>query len=295
MTASKGSRHSIRIGIGAAVASTLGCLVTIDRSLIGQPPASPSTEAGSAMADGGPSGDRPDGGDAGRWCAVQSPAPIICSDFDSEVAFGGGWEGPNETLGGVIRVDSTSFTSAPSSLVATTPPLAGDAGGSEPARARLCRRIARFPSEAHLAFDVRIDEVGPTASTAVGSIRVLSPNDAETLYLDVRVDGARGWQFSHETQSAPTPIAAGLAPVVPGRWTRVRMDVTVPPPVIAGGTVTSFVSIHLDGQLATSRGVPSPVSGGLTEACVGIIAVVAPSGPWAVRADNVTFDMVPPP
>jgi hypothetical protein len=52
----------------------------------------------------------------------------------------------------------------------------------------------------------------------------------ETLYLDVRVDGAHGWQFSHQTQNAPTPITADLAPLVRARWTRVSMDVTVPPP-----------------------------------------------------------------
>ncbi len=69
-------------------------------------------------ADGGAGGG---GNDGGSWCASQDPTHTFCEDFSSGV--------PDQVsteliMGGAsIEADTTDFTSAPQSLVATTPAL----------------------------------------------------------------------------------------------------------------------------------------------------------------------------
>jgi hypothetical protein len=221
------------------------------------------SDGSDAAADGGPAGIDGSPSDAGadvllpdaHWCERQSPAPLFCSDFDTE-PFTAPWDPPWLTGGSALSADFSVFTSPPASLLTSLPQLTTDG------RARVCKTFPHFPAEAHLAFDLQVDQVGTPQSAGVASIRLNDPKG--TLYTDLIIDAA-GWKVGQSWQlndggspAMPMQIPLTETPAA-STWTRVKLDLAL---AADGGASSATVRVSFGDRpvaetAAISADIPS--------------------------------------
>jgi hypothetical protein len=249
--------------------------------------------------DAGPNSSEAAPGDAGTdltkdatWCATRSPAPLFCSDFDTE-PFVGGWNAPELTGGGNVGADLVNYISPPASLLTTA--LADPSG--DYVRGRVCRSFPRFPSEAHLSFDVQVEQQGDASGAILASIRLNGDGHGGVLYFDINVatggwSVVQTWLAEDGGQSASAPPAVLANTPAAGAWARLTLDVFL---AADGGASSGSVRVSLDDQgVAETVLLSAPVSlQAVVGICVGIVD--AHSDGWRLHHDNVTFDMLPKP
>jgi hypothetical protein len=215
------------------------------------------------------------------FCASQSPAHLLCDDFDETPPQG--WN--VDTSLGSQGVDGTASTSSPSSYLFTTQTLTN---GSV-AQIRRFLTIGRTPKSFHLEYDLRIDQRDATAGggAALASVEVYDASAGSAYTLDVAVhpNGStleENWQPSgsantfRETSLTKTPTV--------GKWVRVGVDATF--------GVSPTATVTFDGAVVLDRVAlqPSPTSG-VTTVYLGVTYLKGPATSWKVRYDDVTFDM----
>jgi hypothetical protein len=275
--------------IGAVLA---GCLLTTpldgfsDSS--GQTPARddsgalPGTDAGmdgsidSAVEGGPPSVDG--GPRADFRCAVLSPAPSFCADFDTgDLAANVG--APVLSLGGQAVLDDTSSVSPARSLKLTTPALNTGMG---PTRARATRAFGFVPANSiRVELDMRIDSSDKTATNAVS----VSLNNYDiSLFLGSSaklregIPGQAGIVYTTTDQTAPKAAA----------WFHLSLLVTL---AKAGDSSTSTVTVSYDG--VAQGAVPVKIEqylGASWRVDLGINYVEGPDTGHDVHIDNVVID-----
>ncbi len=117
--------------------------------------------------------------DAGRFCDNVSPKPVYCEDFDEPVAIDpstlGGY---GVSGGGTLTIDTTEWSSAPRSLLATMPAVS-----SGSAAAAAYPSVGPSPTMVTLAFDANIE----AGDTDVGISGLLT--GATGLFVEVGPDG----------------------------------------------------------------------------------------------------------
>ena len=215
------------------------------------------------------------------FCASQSPAHLLCDDFDETPIQG--WN--LDTVLGSQGVDGTASTSSPSSYLVTTQALTS----SSVAQIRRFLTIGRTPKSFHLEYDLRIDQRDATAGggAALASVEVSDASAGSAYTLDVAVHPSgstleENWQPSvsvntfRETSLTKTPTV--------GKWVRVGVDATF--------GVSPTATVTFDGAVVLDRVAlqPSPTSG-VTTVYLGLTYLKGPATSWKVRYDDVTFDM----
>lgn len=225
-------------------------------------------------------------------CASRSPAPTFCDDFDHET-LPGAWD-VFHSVGGSMLIDPGSHVSPPSSLLAAFAPL-------QPGQlldTALRKRFTLPPSRGTTTFALAVEPVA--ADTTPNAVIVLASID----FLDAMAN-------RYSLQLALTQGMAGLIvtlgeqsgfvdggmsyvehalrdPLVLGRWTKIRLDVTRTAPQTASVRLAFDDRVELDA-------VPLQVTVNATtlQATLGTTFVSLPSKGWTIRYDDVTVDLVP--
>jgi hypothetical protein len=244
--------------------------------------------ADAAIAAGGEDAARDSGTDAGadggstedsgpRWCD-QQPGARLCADFD---------QGPAASafdqtfqLGTMLGVDTSTFTSAPRSLLVSA--AAGTTQG-----VGLLRHYTpvRTPTVS-CTFDLRVDAVGSTDAIATVfdlQYNGLTSNDFYDLLLNIGQNGAA--LVEQNASNGANSVALSHTPLAEpalGRWVHAEVDVITAP---------LRATIKIDGVTAIDRLRLNPLANtdsGLSNVNVGL-AFMAPAatGAWAVRLDSV--------
>ena len=235
----------------SAFAATLAALVGLAASanacgsnegteILDASPGSDAEAIDANAADGSDSGAREDGGaasdarasdadaadatirDAGpSYCDFLDVKPAFCDDFDHG-AVGATWDAVVVIKPGTATLDDTVSTSAPNSLLITTPLVQDTSYGTVLLRKTVTNAAA--VTHARLAFSFN-----PTSMTsATGSLAIatldLSMGHLFTLYL--RDQSTTPGPSLVETQASDTRFALTGVPAV-GAWTRVILDLDV--------------------------------------------------------------------
>jgi hypothetical protein len=256
-------------------------------------------DAGDA-ADAAPRDATPDAldgqaGDAGPWCAGQG-LHLFCDDFD-EAPLAQSWD-QIENQHGTPKLDTTAYTSPFESMLATTTAL----GSGAVAAVGLSKRVTYLATELHLAFDMRIDALDPSAAPIVlcelqmldGVSNILEivnviagPGGASVEDTAPALDGGPDWDHTYALD--------GGAALPVGQWARVKLDILLPG-YDAGMGAAGTLTVHV-GSAPAPAVDHVPISPGTQLAqpffYLGIVSASGPSAPVAARFDDVTFDVQP--
>jgi hypothetical protein len=158
--------------------------------------------------------------DAGKpWCASQDATHTFCEDFTAGV--------PDMisteviTGGGTISADTTDFTSAPQSFLATSPALT-DVGASASAIASKAFSSA-IGSHFSLSLDLKIDS-SCVAKSAKNGVSVLALDFADTNY-NLVIQVLPGEIDAFELSGQTVTQAHQFQTIVPNGWQRWALDV----------------------------------------------------------------------
>lgn len=158
--------------------------------------------------------------DAGKpWCASQGSSHTLCEDFTAGV--------PDMisteviTGGGSLSADTTDFTSAPQSLLATTPALTS-AGATASAIAYKAFTSA-IGSHFSLSLDLKVD-ASCVAKSAKNGVSVLALDFADTNY-NLVVQVLPGEIDAVELSGQTITQTHQFQTIVPNGWQRWTLDV----------------------------------------------------------------------
>ncbi len=255
-----------------------------------------------AIATGGDAGGV-DGGsidaapDAGDFCASHAGQFDFCSDFD-QAALPENWDLITKTGSSQVSEDGADSTSAPNSLLVTTPQLGagqGDAGAPTQSAVLVKKQLPH--GTAHVAFDLQLDDVtfpNPTDPNAGVALLALTFGKEYALLLSLRPPVANGgstpftlWMIEAASPAfgprvlTPTPIAT--LPQTAPRWSHVKVDVTL-------ASSGSQATVTIDSGTPTTIGLTPPSSAipGDRTMTIGS-AATGPCGEAKLRFDDVTW------
>lgn len=253
-----------------------GCLLTttLDGLSGGADVGSGEASAGDSSGDAGTAGDAANAeGGAGEFrCAMLSPAPAFCTDFD--VGTLGSIIESSTEVGCSATLDDTLFSSTHRSLKLASPNLRSGTG-----RATVGRQFNFIPqSFIGVQFDLHVDSVDKTAAKVVGIDMggyILALTVGDNAKIREGVPGGDGGPVFSVTDRLP-PAA--------GRWVRVAFIVSI---VDSG----SHVVLSYDGVAQSA--VPLVIhryraSGWAVN--VGINFVIAPDEGRDIHIDNLVID-----
>ncbi len=285
--------------------SGLACLAGAARAFLAC--GGPAFTEGNTPGDGGATASA-DGGQAGETGAdVQAEATTpfctpdagydFCADFDRS-PLNVEWNDVNNAGGATGAIDQVASVSPPSSFLATSPPLSGDAGARS-----ILTEVSLPKGATHIAFDLRIDELSfPSGSDPSASVIVAAYAQGANYILALELHPSAGdtSPFSaallESTATVANPVPTLKLTPLPGvlttvgLWNHVSIDFTI------GGATTSVTAtlaftagsppttstktVTLDPPVGTSLGAPSLTVGAQATAAVGQAKI---------RFDNVTY------
>lgn len=239
----------------------------------------PSDAGDAAIADvtdAAPPEGATDAGNAG-FCA-SSGAHALCEDFDEDAGLSGQFI-TNVTANATLALDTTASTSAPNSLVTSTPATnkTGDHSYIEHAFTGTASTIT-------YSFDVRFDAMNATGSCVFGAIIV---DDGQPDWHIVSVYTTSGYSALEQVFARPDGGTAYLdipftAPLTAGKWSRLSITLDL---------VKQTVSATADGKsvvvptLLDTSWKPGPPTIDL-----GFTYVASETQAWQARYDDVVFD-----
>ena len=223
--------------------------------------------------------------DAGTasWCD-QHPGYAFCADFD-EIALPAGFSASD----GAFLIQTSSLpSSGPNDLLLLVPSQSGSGiWGS-----KLSRPFSTYATSVVLAFDF-YPELGSTGGMLFAGLDFLGNADAK---YSVRLAFSNGAPRLEESYlGSPADVYHSNFAVPAQTWSRVQMELTLPPTSDGGaadaGTATE--SVYVNGVLQGTAEVLTPPEGfdSRPNLLVGGVYGTSPTGEWALRFDNVTFDI----
>lgn len=253
----------------------------------------PLTGSGSTGADAsvdGPKEASTDGGSdvtsdvpAGRYCATLSPTPSFCDDFDDTGLITPKWDGVSTNAGATIARDSADSVSAPSSLLAVSPP------GNGTSSAYAYHASVSPKSKVRVAFDIKIDARDTQSGYAeIDYIRFEGAGFQFASYLRVNTPSKYETQLAVEAYLPDGGIPVHDLTVTGGRfdqWTRVAITFDL-------ASNPHLASVSINGVQVASQALeanmygPGPVT---VRPGIGFVGSPAASS-WKIRQDNLTID-----
>ena len=252
----------------------------------------PPNNDGGPTAAGNDASSNSNSNNPSPFCASQVPKPRFCDDFD-QTPLPGAWNGFDQ-VGGVLRLESSSFVSPPNSLLGRF--AAGVAGQLNTAlRARF--PLPAPPTTITMRFQVQ-PSLGDPADQAVVAFASLDFFDAAnnryspefTLF---RAKGAIRLQFGEQSALVGGGGTKYLAHDVPdplptGKWTSVRLVVT------RGAVMTASARLFFGEDPGSTLEVDTPlamsVKATTLQLTIGSSFETLPSQGWEILYDNVVLD-----
>jgi hypothetical protein len=234
------------------------------------------------------------------FCASKSPAPLFCDDFDTR-SLAVAWDFLGNA-GGTPVHDSTTSTSAPSSLLIPISALAANANVYSVTAKQFPQFIGR-PMHGEFGFQVRVDAID-IAHASDGIIAVFQTVDNS---------GSRNWSIQLSASYSAGNVALLLVEYETANdgganlyqeaalnkqiglkeWHSIRMTFSLPVvPGLPGGANTA--SIYLDGVVAASLTLKAPVLPFPPEIDLGSTYIATPSDAWTLRYDDAFCNIVSP-
>jgi hypothetical protein len=223
--------------------------------------------------------------DAGTasWCD-QHPGYAFCADFD-ETALPAGFSASD----GAFLIQTSSLpSSGPNDLLLLVPSQSGSGTWGS----KLSRPFSTYATSVVLAFDF-YPEVVSTGGMLFAGVDFLGNADAK---YSVRLAFSNGAPRLEESYlGSPADVYHSNFSVPAQTWSRVQMELSLPPPSDGGaadaGTATE--SVYVDGVLQGTVEMLTPPGGfdSRPNLLVGGVYGTSPTGEWALRFDNVTFDI----
>jgi hypothetical protein len=221
-------------------------------------------------------------------CASLSPAPFFCDDFDANTD-NGLWDPVHQT-GGTVVVNSTEYISPFNSMLVT---VNGNADPSTlEAEAFKSLPGGVMTGTCALGFALRIDaaDTSSASSAVVAAIQLHGATTQWDLELEVYYSQTAS-AFTVGITEIPQEVVHPATVTFPlGTWVNALMTIALPPApdgsatakLTLNGSTALSATVHV---LAGAQPTSSPT------AVVGTNYATATSGGWALRYDNVTFDM----
>ncbi len=240
--------------------------------------------------------------DAGPFCASRSPAPLFCDDFDENPDDAGAltarWDQITGMGGSVVRSGGL-FTSPPLAMLATA--NAPISTSIDLAAYKTFTGVAQA-NVFTLAFDIDVvtADVSKHSDAVLAAFELVgSLGDRWALQLEVNYDASvsadagNSLDVSFSENRTPPGDAGYTQNPAPsklpiGVWTHVTMTANV----TSLGTATIALQMGSDPVYKVAN-VLIPVLDGAPEILVGLTYAEASNQGWAVRYDDVTFDVAP--
>jgi hypothetical protein len=236
-----------------------------------QPDSQPE-EAGDALED------PPETPDAGGWCETQGAGALFCDDFEEAVV----WDEYIVSSKAQLEL-TTAFSSSPEHALEFHADALTQQGTGEGYRAK---SMGAFGQEFTLSYELRVEQVPSAGGAAIASQLILRDSAGLELRLSILVDIP--YDVSLEVESRPSgqqpsysnyPLATALPT---GHWAKVAYSVSPAP---------RKLSVRVDGSPAVTDLPLTMLDGSELEAeiRIGGCYVEAPSDPWTLLYDNVSF------
>jgi hypothetical protein len=228
----------------------------------------------------------------GTFCQKLSPQPYFCTDFDEGAGSPFGWSYA-DTVKGTLTLDTSEYTSAPASMLATTPVVMTSNVTVDTA---VYKDVPSGPTTfgGTLDWDMRVDLVDAPGNVAVlAQIALLDSAGGGQYYLQVvatsngatPLDVQLNEEFFSQDASTGMPFNHAVSGAIPPQmWTHLKLQMTVP---ASGGPGTA--TLVVGNQSATYTTQPSVPNIQATVG-LGVLWSFTPSNGWHVLYDNVTFD-----
>lgn len=278
--------RAAHVAFGVVLATAgVGCsLLLADDGIVGGRRVAPEDASGRGDDAGDASPGR---GDARAACATSDPAVVFCDDFDQQ-DLAQTW-GPSFEQGAQVTRSDAAYVSAPYSLQAAS--LSASPGGATLAYVKKTfDAFAHKPLRASIDVEVFVKELAPRAIAVVATLQIRSGDDmaqfqiavsnleeAISLYAaeEILVGSAEHF-FEHPTH----------APLALGRWTHVRLDLTV---ASFAADTANRIALTVDQVPVFEEPVRSAVVAGSPEIAVGAVWVSKSAGRVVVAEDDVVL------
>jgi len=289
------ARRMIVLSIAAACA---GCALVLG---YGDPVELGTSSGGPADAHppDGPEIDAAPGGDAAvdapaegsvPYCSTRSPRPTFCASFDG-TSYLAEWSSSYTSNARLAR-DTTTFTSQPASLRialdrTTDAGVEGDVGIDFEA-------FKDKPFTATIGFAMRVEAAAPQDALAVvANALVIAAPGGPTYLLQVVCrplgDGSTVSVGIVEV-SVPQGTSTEHGPtqnIAIDQWARIELNVVIG----RAGTTGNHVKVLVAGRPGFDGALTMPIGSGIPGLSLGIATVGPLTTAWALRYDDVTFDL----
>jgi hypothetical protein len=217
-------------------------------------------------------------GDGGTgFCATHASGAAFCDDFDHG-PLGATWDFVPPTPPGIAHLDVATFLSPPASLGVVTETV----GASELGSLFLRKTMKGTASRAVLGFDFFADDPQPDGTLAIATLD-LAIDHLLTLYLRDDDPLAPGAALTEAAPGATATVRNPLAKVpAPGNWARIELDVDA---------AMGRAIVRVGGAVVLTTPI---AKGPAADPTIRVGALVSgPAGPYSLRFDDVTLDLVP--
>ena len=219
--------------------------------------------------------------ESGPFCESGAANVLLCDDFDdSDASTFGKW---TSSVGALVR-DPGAFTTAPFSLMATTPAQL-DAAAPNPS-SRLRRTFVQPLNHVTHTFDVRVDTYDTIGNKAFLNMLVITSGGIDVQYRISATATTLLYEVHIPTgqDAASTSTQFSLTPWTPGVWHRVVADITLT-------SVPAKLTVTVDGNVAVGPNAPASVAafgaGQSMDVQAGVYYATTPETGWAVHTDNI--------
>lgn len=229
-------------------------------------------------ADAGPDAPGSDAADASTgFCASKGGSALFCEDFDGDA----GLARFNfvQTSGGTVVVDDASSTSAPRSMLVSSP-----ASATPQSVFAVVRPSATARSHVQLSAAIRLETIDATSAGSAQLLKVwfFQGDDGYEVTLAAHGQTGKLVLFEYRDKSGYYKTLADLDDPAPSSWTRIDLDVRI------GGAGGPAVSLDRDGKrLVDGAALSPPFASGILESAFGLPYIDGAHGAWAVRMDDV--------
>jgi hypothetical protein len=239
------------------------------------PDASDAAEAGPSPADAG--ADARDAVDASGFCASKGGSSSFCEDFDGDAGLSRFTF--VQTSGGTAVVDDASSTSAPRSMLVTSP-----AAATPQSVFAIVRPDATARARVQLSAAIRLEAIDATSAGRAQLLKVwfFEGDDGYEVTLAAHAQTGKLLLFEYREKTGYYQTLADLDDPAPTSWTRIDLDVRI------GGPGGPAVSLDRDGKRLVDGAVLSPpFASGVVESALGLPYIDGAHGAWTVRIDDV--------
>lgn len=213
--------------------------------------------------------------DAGTYCETLSPTPTICSDFDVQT-LPAGWDTVSGFGGFLGVIDSGAATSAPRSILFTTPVLDSGDSGSRALRANL-----GTPTK---SISIEFDILPETLNSGLSWLITLETQNS----AGVAIARFRAYKNGFDINESAVPSGGGpidyaghtiAGPPTPGAWQHLKWEYDF-------SGANAFSNVDLDGTISGGGSLLKDYLADTTLE-LGITFAETPSVAQKVRYDNI--------